>query len=161
MIRKIMKKGGLIRKLRGGGLMKQFIVSVLLLTAVPLLVGMGSLQGPDSPDKIPVTVKKYNASFVDQLDVVTECREVSIEGATFLEGRRGEGTYTISFDNIDQVSFRLSADQLLGIVKLRDGGTSELILTKSQKAYGRTQYGTFQIKLADIKKLNFVISSQR
>jgi hypothetical protein len=147
--------------LLGGGFMKRFISSLLLLTAAPLLIGMGSLQGPASPDKIPVTVKKYAATFVDQSDIVTECRDVSIEGTTFLEGRRGEGTYTISFDNIDYVSFRLNADQLIGIVQLRAGGTSELILTKSQKAYGHTHYGTFQIKLADLKKLNFGLPSQR
>lgn len=142
--------------------MKKFVSTLLLLTAVPLLIGMGSLQGPASPDKIPVTVKKYTATFVDQLDVVTECRDVSIEGSTFLEGRRGEGTYTISFDNIEKISFRLNADQLIGVVTLRDGSTSDLILTKNQKAYGRTQYGTFQVKLADLKKLNIGgISAQR
>lgn len=141
--------------------MKRSIASILLLTAVPLVLGMGSLQGPAAPDKIPITVKKYTATFVDQLDVVTECRDVSIEGSTFLEGRRGEGTYTIAFDNIDQVTFRLNGDKLTGVVKLRDGGTSDLMLTKSQKAYGRTQYGTFQIKLGDLKKLNIGMSSQR
>ena len=81
------------------------------------------------------------------MDVATECSEVSIEGTTFLEGKRGEGNYTISFDNIEQISFRMNADRLTGMVKLRDGGTSELTLNKTQKAYGRTKYGTFQIKL--------------
>lgn len=141
--------------------MKRFFSGIILLIAVSLLMGMGSVQGPASPDKIPSTVKKYNATFVDQLDVVTECREVSLEGATFLEGKRGEGTYTISFDNIDQVLFRMKSDQLTGIVKLRNGSTSELIVTKSQKAYGRTQYGTFQIRLADLKKLIIGVPPQQ
>ena len=55
--------------------------------------------------------------------------------------------FTISFDNIDQILFRLNAERLTGIVKLRDGGTSEFTLNKTQKAFGRTKYGTFQIKL--------------
>ena len=33
------------------------------------------------------------------------------------------------------------------MVKLRDGGTSEFTLSKTQKAFGQTKYGTFQIKL--------------
>ena len=33
------------------------------------------------------------------------------------------------------------------MVNLRDGGTSEFALHKTQKAFGRTKYGTFQIKL--------------
>ena len=78
-----------------------------------------------------------------------------------LEGKRGEGTYTISFDNIDQVSFRVNAEQLIGLVKLRDGGTSELTLNKTQKAYGQTKYGTFQIKMADLKKLVIRTAAQR
>ena len=141
--------------------MKRFIPAIFLLAAIPLLVAMGSLQGPASPDKIPVTAKKFIATFVDQMDVVAECRDVSIEGNTFLEGKRGEGNYTISFDNIEHVSFRMKAEQLIGTVKLRDGSTSELVLGKSQKAYGRTQHGTFQIKLADLKKLSFGVSPQR
>ena len=87
------------------------------------------------------------------MDIATECSETSIEGATFLEGKRGEGTFTISFDNIDLISFRMNAERLIGMVKLLDGGTSELTLNKTQKAFGQTKYGTFQIKLADLKKM--------
>jgi len=137
------------------------IISVIILVTIPFLVGMGSMQGPSSPEKIPVPAKQYHATFVDQMDVTTECKDASIEGAIYLEGKRGEGNYTISFDNIEQVSFRLHADRLIGIVKMHDGGTSELILNKSQKAYGRTKYGTFQIKLSDLKKLSIGASTPR
>jgi len=133
--------------------MKRWMVFVFLLLAIPALLGMGTLQGPATPEKIPIPVKKYFAVYVDQTDVITECSEASIDGATFLEGKKGEGTYTFSFDNIDQVSFRVNAEQLIGSVKLRDGSTSELYLKKTQKAYGLTKYGTFQIKMADLKKL--------
>jgi hypothetical protein len=133
--------------------MKKWIGCFFLLVAIPVLMGMGSLQGTASPEKIPVPVKKYTAVFVDQMDIATECSEASIEGTTFLEGKRGEGTYTISFDNIDQISFRMNAERLTGMVMLRDGGTSELTLNKTQKAFGRTKYGTFQVKLSDLKKL--------
>lgn len=141
--------------------MKRWIGSVILLLTIPALLGMGSLQGPANLEKIPIPVKKYSAVFVDQTDVVTECSEASIEGMTFLEGKRGEGTYTISFDNIDQVSFRMNEERLNGIVKLRDGGTSELTLKKTQKAYGQMKYGTFQIKLTDLKKLLIRAAVQR
>jgi hypothetical protein len=127
------------------------IISIIILAVIPFLAGMGSMQGPSSPGKIPVPVKQYHATFVDQTDVATECTEMSIEGAIYMEGKRGEGIYTISFDNIEQVLFRLNADRLTGVVKLRAGGTTELILNKKQVAYGRTKYGTFQIKLIDLK----------
>ena len=133
--------------------MKRFLLLAALIAVAPFLLGMGSLQGPASPEKIPVPVKKYTATVLDQTDVVAQCGDVSIEGETFLEGKRGEGNYTISFDSIAEVLFLLQGGKLTGIVRLRDGKSSELTLTKNQKLYGRTRYGTFQIKLQDIKKL--------
>jgi len=56
---------------------------------------------------------------------------------------------------------RVNAEQLIGIVKLRDGGRSELNLNKTQKAYGRTKYGTFQLKMVDLKKLVIRTAAQR
>ncbi|MBU1745606.1 MAG: hypothetical protein KJ649_12035, partial [Proteobacteria bacterium] len=66
--------------------MKRGTGCFFLLLAIPALLGMGSLQGPATPEKIPIPVKKYFAVYVDQTDVITECSEASIDGATFLEG---------------------------------------------------------------------------
>lgn len=125
----------------------------VVLIMVPVLMGMSSQHGQGFPDKIPVPAKKFTATFVDQMDVVTECNDVSIEGGTFIEGKRGNGNNTVSFDLIDNVLFYMNADKLTGVVKLRDGSTVELALKKDQKAYGNTRYGTFQIKFADLKKI--------
>lgn len=141
--------------------MKKFILIIVLLMTIPLLLGMGSLQGSAPAEKIPIPAKNYRATFVDQMDVMTECTHISIEGSTFLEGKRGEGNYTISFDNIDQVLFRLNLERLTAIVKLHSGGTNELILNKNHRAFGRTTYGTFQIRLMDLKKLTIEASSPK
>jgi len=137
------------------------IISIIILATIPFLAGMGAMQGPTSPEKIPVPAKQYDATFVDQMDIATECTEMSIEGAIYLEGKRGEGNYTISFDNIEQVLFRVNADRLTGIAKLRSGGTTELILNKKHKAYGRTKYGTFQIRLMDLKIMTIAAPPQK
>lgn len=136
-------------------------IAVIILAAIPFLAGMGSMQGPSASEKIPVPVKQYHATFIDQMDILTECRDASIEGAVYLEGKRGEGIYTISFDNIEQVSFRVQAERLTGTVKLRSGGSTELILNKTHKAYGRTKYGTFQIKLLDLKMMTILPPAQK
>jgi hypothetical protein len=104
-----------------GGPMKRFLLFLILMTVMPVLLGIGSLQKPASPEKIPVPVKKYAATILDQTEVVAQCSDVSIEGETFLEGKRGEGNYTISFDNIEQILFRINADRLTGIVKCATG----------------------------------------
>ena len=128
------------------------LITFILFAVLPLLTAMGGLQG-QSPEKIPVPAKKFVATFIDQMDVTTECQDVSIEGETFLEGMRGNGINTLPFESIQEVSFLLKGVDLLGIVKLRDGNTFELTIEKNHKAYGRTKYGTFQIKLLDLKKL--------
>jgi hypothetical protein len=140
--------------------MKRLNIMVLILLALPLLFGMGSPRGESSPEKIPVPAKKIKGTFVDQTDIVTECRDVSIEGGTFIEGKRGDGTYTVSFEKISSVLFMVNDGKLNGIVTLNDGSTVELVLKKEQKAYGLTKYGTFQIKLLDIKKMIIGGSSQ-
>jgi hypothetical protein len=133
----------------------------VLLMFVPVLMGMGSPFGQSSPEKIPVPAKKFAVTFVDQMDVVTECTDASIEGGTFIEGKRGDGNNTISFDLIDNISLFLNADTLTGVVKLRDGNVVELTVKKDQKVYGHNRYGTFQIRLADLKKIIFSKASQK
>lgn len=133
---------------------RKFQIIVLLLALLPLLAAMSSLQDR-SPEKIPVPTKKYLATLIDVTDVMTDCREVSIEGATFLEGKRGNGSNSISFDNIAEITFLQEGEKLTGTVKLKDGNAIQLALNKNQKAYGRTKYGTFQIKLSELKRLIF------
>ncbi|MCG6533717.1 MAG: hypothetical protein L7F78_03300 [Syntrophales bacterium LBB04] len=124
-----------------------------ILAILPFLLAMGSLTGEGSPDKIPIPAKKFTATFIDQTDVITECRDISIEGGAYLEGKRGEGTYTIPFDNIRSILLRMAEGKLIGIATLHDGSIVELSLNKNHKAYGHTRYGTFQIRLADLKKM--------
>ena len=125
---------------------------IILATVLPFLLGMGSLfRGPS--EKIPIPEKKFTATFIDQRDIITECTEVSLEGGTFFEGKKGKGIYTISFDKIKNIVFYLKEGKLWGFIKLNDGKTVELVLKKDNKAYGRTIYGTFQIELSNLKKV--------
>jgi hypothetical protein len=133
--------------------MKSYWNLLFFVAVIPLIIGMGSLSGGSSPDKIPLPEKKFNITFIDQMDVATECRNASIEGNTFIEGKIGNGNYTISFDKISNITFHLYGDKLVGVLKLNDGSTIELSLNKSAKAYGLIQNGTYQIKLIDIKRM--------
>jgi len=133
--------------------MKRVVLPLVVFVLVPMLMAMGVFSGEGSPDKIPVPDKKFNATFVDQMDVIAECREVSIDGKTFMEGKKGEGIHAVPFDHISQVSFRMQENKLYGNVTLKDGSRLELTLNKEHKAYGRTKYGTFQVKLSSLKRM--------
>jgi hypothetical protein len=140
--------------------MKRVFLTILICSFLTVLLGMGS-QGGTPTDKIPLPTKKFNAIYIDQMDVATECSEISIDGSTFLEGKKGEGVYSISFENIRQVVFRLSEGKLYGLASLRDGSSIELVLNREKKAYGRTRFGTFQIKLNDLKKVILDSAAQK
>jgi hypothetical protein len=134
---------------------KKIIVSLslLLLVFLPFILGMGSIGGSTSPDKIPEPNKKFSAMFIDQYDLVMECWDISIQGSTFIEGKRGAGTIAIDFDKISYVLFQQSGGVLKGIIKMRDDNAIELTLKKQLLAYGRTPYGTYQIQLGDLKMI--------
>ncbi len=125
---------------------------ILVFLMIPLFLGMGS-SGSGSPDKIPVPVKKFKVVVVDQMDVVTEAQDASIDGATFVEGKRGEGIFTVAFENISSVVFFRKEGILTGNLKLRDGASQTLILQGNKRLFGRTAYGTFQIPLSELKKM--------
>ncbi|MCK4534600.1 MAG: hypothetical protein KAT81_03650 [Syntrophobacterales bacterium] len=133
--------------------MKRLYMCFLIILFVPFMLGMGSMTGDDSPDRIPVTEKKFGAIFIDQMDIVTRCTDVSIEGKTFIEGVRGEGTYTIPFEKIKSIRFFLKNGKLKGLILLRNNNRDELILNKDHKVYGRTNSGTFQIDILGLKKM--------
>jgi hypothetical protein len=135
-----------------GGVMKRHLGLFFMIACLPLLLGMGS-QGGTPTDKIPVPVKKFTATFVDQTDVTTQCSDVSIEGATALQGKHGEGTYTVAFENIREIVFRQHEEKLYGQVRMADGSSIELAVSKDKKAYGLTKFGTFQIRLNNLKKM--------
>ena len=131
---------------------KSKLAFLIILALLPLLTAMSALQN-QNPEKIPVPEKKYSATFIDQTDLMMDCRNISIDGDTFVEGKRGNGTITIPFEIINEVSFMLEGEKLTGVIKLRDGSIVQLLLLKNQKAYGQTKYGTYQIKLSDLKKM--------
>lgn len=132
--------------------MKRISAFVLIFLCLPLLSGMGARGGaPD--DRIPVPAKKFMATFVDQMDVTTLCTDVSIEGGTALQGKIGEGIYTVDFEKIREVLFRQHEEMLYGHVRTVDGSTVELVIARDKRAYGRTKFGTFQIRLNQLKKL--------
>ncbi len=135
--------------------MKKFMLAAVVIIVVPLLMAMGGIMGEDSSDKIPLPDEKFNAVYIDQLNVTTKCSSVSIQGTSFVEGKKGEGTYAIPFQNIASIIFLLRNGTLEGRITLKDGNETTLVLKKDQKAYGKAKYGTFQIKLIDLKKMVF------
>lgn len=134
--------------------MKRAVSVVVLILIVPFMMGMGGVPGGgNAPEKVPVPDRLFAGSFVDQMDIVTQCTDISIEGKTFVEGKRGEGTYTVDFQNIRAIDFLSKGEVIRGRILLKDNSSTELALKGNSRAYGRTGYGTFQIQLKNLKKM--------
>ncbi|MBN1472808.1 MAG: hypothetical protein JW925_13605 [Syntrophaceae bacterium] len=133
--------------------MKRYPFYFIILVALPFILGMSSFNGVSSPSKIPMTQKKYIVTFTDQMDVSTECRDASIDGLTLIEGQIGNGIHAINFDKIRHIVFHLRNENLFADITFIDGNFIELKVKKSAKAFGVTKYGTFEIRLIDLKKI--------
>lgn len=125
---------------------------LLILALAPILLAMGGITEIPA-DKVPTTKRDYSAVYIDHMDIITECKQASIEGNTFIEGKRGEGNLAIDFERIKSIVFQMRNNELTALVKLRDGTETVIIVNKEKKAYGRTKFGAFQIRLADIKTM--------
>jgi len=137
--------------------LRPFVIVVLM---IPFIMGMGAGTGGNvSPGKIPVPDRSFTGICIDQMDVATNCTDISIEGKTFVEGKMGEGTYTVDFQNIGSIDFLSAGDNMVGRLQLNDG-IKELRMNGNSRVYGRTEYGTFQIKLSHLKRIVFVSSEQ-
>lgn len=138
--------------------MKRYL-PVLLIIAVPIILAMGG-SGGGPADRVPVAAKNVTAVFVDQNDVVTQCTSASIDGETYLQGKKGQGEYTVGFDRIKSIVFTMHNGDLLGTARLHEGGETTLVLDKNKKAYGKTKFGSFQIRLANLKKITITSVSR-
>ncbi|RJP59500.1 MAG: hypothetical protein C4549_02235 [Deltaproteobacteria bacterium] len=134
--------------------MKKGLYLVAFLTGFLLITGMGGLGGTPS-GKIPTPEKDFSATLIDKQDVVTKCKQISRDGDVFFLGKKGKGTFTVSFEKVKIAEFQNGKGVVIAVLKLIDGQTIEIEMDKSQKFYGNVPFGTFQIEVSDLKKITF------
>ena len=134
--------------------MKKGLYLVAFLTGFLLITGMGGLGGTPS-GKIPTPEKDFSATLIDKQDVVTKCKQISRDGDVFFLGKKGKGTFTVSFEKVKIAEFQNGKGVVIAVLKLIDGQTIEIEMDKSQKFYGNVNFGTFQIEVSDLKKITF------
>ena len=81
--------------------MRRPLFAIIFICMWITLTGMS--QPPQG--RIPTPEIDFAATFIDDQEISTNCREVSWEGKTFLTGMRGKGTVTIPFEKVKRVLF--------------------------------------------------------
>lgn len=138
---------------------KKIGITVVTLTIMAAFLGMSSFEDA-SRVKIPTPDKNFTVLVVDQADVRTKVTQFSIDGATYLTGAHGKGTFSIPLEKIKQIDFRLIDDVLEATAQLTDGLTIKLSPEYGQQCYGKTEFGTFVIKIGDIRQLIIIKQSK-
>jgi len=123
------------------------LATILLLSAWVALCGMGLL--PEGEAKVPKTKENFAATVYDASGASTRLTHFSIDGDTFVPARLGEGTLSMPFGNIDEMS--LSGAK--ATVRLKGGRVAEVTVDKGLDAAGLSDFGPYHIKLKDVRRV--------
>ncbi len=126
---------------------------VLCFVAIYLVsTGMSEIMSTSS-ENFPIPAKNFAAVIVDQSGFKTEVSLLSINGFTFLYGTRGKGTYSIPFEKLQSITFRRTNEKLEATARLATGKVITVMSEPGQDCYGRTEFGTYSIKLGDVQQI--------
>ena len=135
--------------------MKRLLLSVLILLATVICLGMGELGG-EPAGKVPETDVQITAEIVDRAGVETRLTQFSMDAKTYLDAQRGNGQMTIPFQELAAVTFgKANGDQLPVQVTLKSGQVLDLTVRKRAMFYGSTGFGAFVIKARDLARIEF------
>ncbi len=127
--------------------MKRLLTIALVAAAWLSLCGMGLF--PENQAEVPKTKENFGAVVYDESGISTRLTHFSIDKETYLSARRGEGSLTIAFDRIKEISFQGGR----ATVQLAGEGPVEVSVDSGLTAYGLSDYGPYQIKLKKLRRV--------
>jgi len=131
---------------------KQMVVicTILVLMLSISLLGMSGLGG--SPNQAQVS-SVFKAKVIDITNNEVELMNVTIEGKTSYGGFLGKGRLQIPFEKISSIDITKGNT----CINFEDGGqVCNIKANDFSRLYGNTSFGSYQISLKDIKKIDFI-----
>lgn len=141
--------------------MKRLLAAGLMVVLGLSLLGMGKMETNGKPEEIPVPDREVTAVVVDLEGVTLHLSQFSINGQTVLSGKLGAGKAAVLFSQIKAVTLALEANVLRARVDLADNQIVNLILDRGLTAYGRTRFGTYQVQLDQLKKIEILSVTEK
>jgi hypothetical protein len=126
------------------------ICTILILMLSVSLIGMSGLGG--SPNQSQVS-SVFKAKVTDITNNEVELGNVTIEGKTSFGGFLGKGRIQIPFEKIASIDISKGNT----CINFEDGGqVCNIKANDFSRLYGNTSFGSYQISLKDIKKIDFI-----
>ena len=133
-------------------LFERYGFAIVIVCLAFLSAGMGGL-GEQDPTKIPEPLHDFSATVVDQRDIASDITLMSLDGQTFLIGKRGGATVSIPFENIEAIEFSMSGKDVYAAVTMKGQPRVALKMERDRVVYGQLSYGNFAIKVEYIRKI--------
>ena len=134
-------------------MMKRMLLTGLILMLGFGLLGMGKLDSDTKPEEIPIPDREVTAIITDVEGITLTLTQFSINGQTVVSGKLGSGKAAVPLSQIKAVTFGSEAKVLRARVDLVDSQSVNLVLDRGLIAYGRTHFGTYQVQLDQLKKI--------
>jgi len=141
--------------------MKSWFSLVCIILSAFFLLGMGKLDQTEKPGEIPVPDKEIAAVVNDTEGQALNLTQFSINGQTYLTGKLGAGQAAIPLSQIRVVSLSVEPKGMAAKVELADRSQINLQLERGTVVYGKIKYGTYQVSLEHLKKIEILGVTER
>jgi hypothetical protein len=125
------------------------------------LMGMGGFDPNEKPGEIPIPDKEVTATITDVEGTLITLSQFSLNGQTALNGKLGAGKVTIPFSQIKVVTLGSDPKALQAKVELVDQSVQILSLDRGQTAFGRLTFGTYQIRIDQLRRVEIGSVSEK
>lgn len=133
----------------------------LLLLAALWLMGLGGgTEGAGGGPNIPIPQENFTVTITDRSEQTLEARRFTWEGKVHLRGQVGNATVSLPFSKLRSLTVQPAsgedaADRVKASIALRSGDTVEVMIDSTSKCYGETKFGTYEIFLKDVTRIEF------
>ena len=132
---------------------------MVVVAAAAWSLGLGD-GGGGSDAGIPIPQRNYTVQVTDTKGQTMEAGRFTWEGKVLFRGQLGNATITLPFQKLNSLKVLTGKktglpDTVAATVSLKSGETVEVSLKSTNKCYGETRFGNYEIFFKDVGEIVF------
>ena len=141
--------------------MRSWIGIAVTLLAALFLLGMGKMEQTEKPGEIPVPDQEVSASITDNEGLTLNLTQFSINGQAYLTGKLGAGRVAMPLSQVRVIHLSAEPKGTAAKVEMTDRSQLNLFMDKGTMVYGKIKFGTYQISVEHLKKIEVLSFGER